>query len=465
MKKVLFVAYYFPPVAATGAMRPLGFCRYLEEYGWRPWVLTTSPCAAYPPHPIDEQLLAKLPGDVKVEVVPYIDPLEQILTLRNYIRSRLSGLSAVQDGGSKKQISQVESKLSTLQKMGTMASIKQFVLDWIFLFPDRQRAWIPPVLRHFDYLRRDEYPDAVFATGGPWTSLIVGQLLAKRFGVPFIADFRDPWASNAHLHFTSHYLLNKSTKLERSVCASAACVIANTEELRSKFVSDYPELKDKCVAITNGCHRQDFEILAKDPLPENMPIAPSESRHQQGIELCHFGTVYLMRTPSALLRAVVDLLREGKICSQQLRLRFVGMWEVGNDGTEDLAQELEKHAVLKRDPPVSHQQCLREMVKADALLILQPSSTLQIPGKIYEYIATGRPLLVIGDQGATENLVESQGLGRFCRNDVCTIKDLLLRIVNGSVKLHRPPNSAVGRFDYHALTGKLVSVLNSACSI
>jgi hypothetical protein len=166
----------------------------------------------------------------------------------------------------------------------------------------------------------------------------------------------------------------------------------------------------------------------------------------------------------ALLRAVAELSREGKLRAEQLRLRFVGAWEVGDDGSEELARELEKHALLKREPPVTHQECARQMVKADVLLILQPGSTpLQIPGKTYEYLGTRRPLLVIGDEGATSNLVETHQLGRFCRNDVSAIKDLLLQIASGRIELDPPSPSAIGRFDYPTLTGKLADILNGAC--
>src|SRR3990167_2805273 len=79
VKTVLFIAYYFPPILAPGAMRPLGFCRYLETYGWRPWVLTTSPGSVYPPHQMDEELLDRLPPGLKIESVPYSNLLNRMI--------------------------------------------------------------------------------------------------------------------------------------------------------------------------------------------------------------------------------------------------------------------------------------------------------------------------------------------------------------------------------------------------
>lgn len=445
-------------------MRAVGFCRHLENYGWRPWVLTTSPRSAYPAHPTDEQLLGTLSQTTRLEVVPYVDPLQRLLALRNGLRSSLCGSSAAKVDTIKGEQSQEKTMLSSPLRTGFLSSLKRSILDWGFSFPDPQQAWRTPAVKHFDSLRPDQYPDAVLATGGPWSSLVVGQRLAKRFQVPFIADFRDPWASYANFHFRSAYLINKTKKLERSVCTAASVVIANTEELRSKFVSDYPDLRDRFVAITNGFNKEDFAMLVEHQTSARRNASFFESNPGQGIELCHFGSLYLMRTPVALLQAVLELYREGKILPENLKLRFVGAWEVGADGAEVFARELEVHGFLKRDPTVSHEQCLREMVMANALLILQPGSRLQIPAKIYEYLAARRPLLVIGDEGAISTLVNRHHLGRFCRNDVLAIKDLLLKIVRGTIELEAPSDSVINQFDYRVLTEQLVDVLNGACS-
>ena len=125
-----------------------------------------------------------------------------------------------------------------------------------------------------------------------------------------------------------------------------------------------------------------------------------------------------------------------------------------------MAQELEKHGFLKRDPPVSHRECLQQMVRADALLIMQSGSMLQVPAKIYEYIATGRPLLVIGDPGATFNLVERHQLGLCCANTVSAIKDMVLQLVTGRLSLSIPTSEAIAQFDYRVLTGRLAEALN-----
>jgi hypothetical protein len=452
VKRVLIVAYYFPPVAATGAMRPLGFCRYLSTYGWTPHVVTTTPDSVYPVHSVDERLSGKLPSSIKVEAIPYASTLDRLLHFRKLIRDRIGrrGNHAIAAGvnyGS-------NVKTNELKNSGHIGQLKRFVLDRMFAFPDPQSAWMEPVLKHVGSLAKDEQPDLVFATGSPWTSLAIARKLGRRFRVPFIVDFRDPWASNAGFHYISPQLIRKTEMLERQICQEAAAVIANTSELRTHLTALYPEIQDKCVAIPNGFHADDFAL----------PATPDGDQASQrvGIELCHFGTMYMMRTPVELLRALLELVEEGTIRKAQLRLRFIGTWDVRSDECERMAQGLEKHGVLLREPPVSHQECLRQMARADALLTMQPGSTLQIPAKIYEYIATRRPLVVIGDPGATFNLVQRHRLGVCCSNQAPAIKQLFTDLIFDSAKFVTPSEDATALFDYKNLTGQLAKVFDGA---
>lgn len=453
MKNVLIVAYYFPPIAATGAMRPLGFCRYLNTYGWTPSVVTTTPASVYPKHPIDERLLAKLPSMLRVEAISYASSIDRLINFRKLIRQHL-GLGrdqVIAMGGNQ------GSKPNTGEtgNWGRINQLKRLLLDRLFTFPDPQVAWMRPTLKRMASLSAGERPDLVFATGSPWTSLVIARELGRRFEVPFVVDFRDPWASNVGFHYLSPHLIQKTERLERQICREAAAVIANTQELRTQLTATYPEIESKCVTISNGFHSDDFS---------SRPISGrTGSTRQGGIEVCHFGTMYMMRTPIELLRALLELVEEGQIEKSQLRLRFVGMWDVRSDECERMAQELEKHGVLQREPPVGHQECLRQMASADALLTMQPGSTLQIPAKIYEYVATRRPLVVIGDPGATFNLVQRHRLGVCCPNQVAAIKCLFVGLVRAPSMIAAPSEEAVENFDYKSLTGQLANVFDRAC--
>jgi hypothetical protein len=306
-------------------------------------------------------------------------------------------------------------------------------------------------------MQAQEQPHVIWATGGPWTSLLVGKRLAQELDIPFIADFRDPWVGGSHL-FSSKLLHKTMKRLEREVCAVAARVILNTEELRLRFCSVYPEWQHKFVTITNGYAE---ELRPVSPSPGNLgTIARTEGGDTPTLELCHFGTVYGNRSPIALFRAIQELLAEGMMKAFRPRLRFVGGWDVNDSDCIQLAKALEERGVLSLVPSVPHQECLQEMARADVLLILQPDYPLQVPAKIYEYIVAGRPLLVIGGEGATANLVQRHRLGRCCPNTVQEIKRTLVSILSSESALLAPTPADTEQFSYRALSGRLAELLD-----
>src|SRR5262249_37705287 len=123
-------------------------------------------------------------------------------------------------------------------KGDVVSSTKRLLLDWTFEFPDPQCAWLSSVTAYAKRLSRAEIPDIVFATGGPWTSLLAGQRLAESWRVPFIADYRDPWTSNPYVSFASAWLNAEARRLEESVGRTASRVITNTQELRLQLQKD-----------------------------------------------------------------------------------------------------------------------------------------------------------------------------------------------------------------------------------
>ena len=459
-RKVLVVAYYFPPIATSGSMRPLGFCRYLDRYGWQPRVLTTDPRSVYPAMGVDESLSTRLPESIQIDRVPHKNLEHALLQLRSKFRHSVATLLSL-------EASQALPRTNGQASNGTSAgfrqkyyNLKNTALDWLFSFPDPQCFWLRPAVQWFSRIPRDEYPHAVFATGGPWTTLLVGKALAKRFQVPFVADLRDPWTCNPYIQVHSPFLFHRAIRLERSVYEAAACVVANTAELSTKLRSNHPDLKRKFVTITNG-----FDSDTYSPAANGRKVRQSPSVGvNPPIELCHFGSMYGNRNPLLFLQAVKGLIDEKRIGPDQLRIRFTGAWEVTETSCENLAQELERLGIVRREPPVPHDECVQLMMAAEILLILQPASPLQIPGKIYEYIATGRPLLVIGGEGATAQLVDRHQLGTCCRNEVADIKTMLARIVNDHVRITPPPKEELARFAYRTLTADLASVLDAACA-
>ena len=451
MNQVLIVAYYFPPVAASGAMRPLGFCRNLPARGWQPMVLTTIPGCVHPTHPVDAKLGERVPSTINVVRVPYADRLQQLLQIRNRFRTLLRRNRIAREQGKASPKGQVRE--TTGSACDARGHVKDLLLDRAFAFPDRQCGWLRPAVQHM--LTAGNVPDVVFATGGPWTNFLIGAALAKQWNRPLVLDYRDPWNCNPYYSFSSPWLTKKSRMIEAEVCHTASHVTVNTEELRDRLIAEYEELRDRCSWISNGFERDMFTQGGReDEAPE---VAPTT----EGYELCHFGTVYGKRTPRVLFQAVWEMFRDGNLKPDAIRFRFVGGWDTTDSECERYAINLEQQGFLLRQPPISHSQCLRQMKRSSVLLVLQPDSPLQVPAKIYEYVATGRPLLLIGGEGATANLVNRHALGISSSNQIGAIKLLLDDLATGKQRLNPPDPMRVNRFEYGSLTGQLAAVLDA----
>lgn len=416
-----------------------------------PHVISTDADSVHPPCPIDDTLRESLPDHILVHRVPYTNRLQSLLMVRNRIRKSLHLLTPALSHP-RQEDAHTNSRSSG--KHSAFTHVKQLLLDWAFDFPDPQQAWFHPAVEAAITAAKGAPPDLIFATGGPWTGLLVGRELAHRLRVPFVADFRDPWMCDSPGPFASSFLNNKSERLEAAVCLSAAAVVANTEELRLEFVKRYPSLAQKFVTITNGFNFESRGLQVQT----NHPLSPDRT---SVLEFCHFGNVYRDRNAAALLRAVLELHNESRLTSAQVRLRFVGSWETEDRVSQELIKQLEQVGLLRRQPPLPHRQCLQEMVAAGALLILQPHSNARIPAKTYEYIASGRPIVLIGEEGAASHLIQKNRLGVWCHNSVPAIKSLIASILDRKTIVTAPAREDVGRFHYRQLTGQLADLFNA----
>ena len=196
MRRVLIVAYYFPPIAASGSLRPLGFCRYLEQYGWAPEVLTTDSQSVYPPLDMDQSLSGLVPSTVKVHRVAHANPARDLIQMRESLRTKARIILGNHDRPTVEKAGN-NFKVTIPSPNGLVATIKDYIWNRLFLFPDQQRYWLGAATRAMSRLHSDNYPDVVLATGRPWTGLLLGMKLAKKFNVPFFADFRDPLAKQS----------------------------------------------------------------------------------------------------------------------------------------------------------------------------------------------------------------------------------------------------------------------------
>ena len=442
------LAYFFPPMAASGSQRPAAFCSYLQANGYRPHVVTAYPDQVHPPIETDDSSIALLPLDLEVSRVRYFDRRQFFYRWLRREGGKVSSESLAD--GSAPVLLAAQKAPPGHKRSATM----RYLLDKLFMFPDQQKDWARAVYRVL--LKRYELdpPDVVYATGSPWSCLLAGARLARRLGVPFVADFRDPWSGNLKASLAPRFAV-QARRLEDDVLRSATRVIANTEPLRQRFAARFPCFDQRFVTLTNGITELSSETRGS---------GDDEPQKTAAFELHYFGTVSKQRAPKELLSAWEKLSTERNLGPADIKLVFTGSW--ARMAPEVLAQlqRLEARGIVERRPAVPREECLKRMACADHLLILQQGYPMQIPAKIYEYMATQRPVIVIGGEGATADLMRSCGFGSNCPNDAEAIFSLLEKHITGAIPVAAASEATLEVFHYESLTSRLAQIFDDAIS-
>lgn len=381
MKSVLFVTYYYPPDAAVGGKRIARFCKYLPEFGIRPTVLTVDldTCAS-----LDYSFGADDPTEV-YRVAPHLTPLgwyarKSFLSKRNSKEERVSN-------------SPVQGEQSSWRGVRFGALGRNIV--GCLSIPDLRWGWYLPATRAGVKIVKEERIDAVVSSGPPWTTHAIGHAIAKRCGVPWVADYRDGWNWDSWSHSSVWPSWRKSLDqwLEKRWLRDVSLAICTSKRSNKMLLEMHDHVApDRVVTITNGF----------DGLIEPSSLSGSERRPRI---LLHMGGLYGNRKIDSFCAAVKLLIDSGKLSSDSLRVEFVG--EVGGTIKEaaiSTCPTLFNDGVLRFLPPVPWHEAQRRMADAQALLIFQGDHSNAIPAKFYEYLLTGKPILSVVQDGALKDI-------------------------------------------------------------
>jgi hypothetical protein len=324
----------------------------------------------------------------------------------------------------------------------------------LFEIPDEEIGWsIPAIVAGFRVLKEDSV-DAIFSTGRPWTSHVIGVALKRLTGIPLVVDFRDPWTTNPFRLQYSPLRSRAEEYLETKVIKAADRVVANTHELADEFKSRYPnQPSKKFLSILNG-----FD-------PDDFAQAHVEANPQFVFTIVHTGFLYGKRDPKTFLDALRTVVDETRIPRSKLRVVFVGTVDVSYN-LSDYVHHLGLQDIVSLLPQVSYQESLKYLQKADATLLLQPGTTTQVPSKLFDYIGAGKPILAISPRdGATYNLVANEKLGELAEPEAIeqiasSLERLYSRWKTGQVTLSLSP-VIQDKFNVRHLTKTLASELQS----
>jgi glycosyltransferase involved in cell wall biosynthesis len=190
------------------------------------------------------------------------------------------------------------------------------------------------------------------------------------------------------------------------VVTAADRVVFVTTMNRNDFARQYAARAPRFAVVPNGCDAGEFAGLTRPPAPSGRFV------------LLHAGSLYGARNPIGLLRAVSQGIESGRLDRSTFRLRFLGRIGVPGVDLPAVARELGLAEVVEFVSHVPRRESLQQMVDASALLIVQPVTTVSIPAKLYEYMASGRPILALAEPGGeTARLVEDARAGVVVRAD------------------------------------------------
>ena len=389
--KLLFVAFYYPPaggLALPGSQRVVKFVRYLEKQSVS--VLTLDP-RCYPSF-ITSDFDKKLPvrGE-RIFLTRSYDVFELLLKGRGVIRRALGrgGGPRGEEGASAQGSAAAGAPPAKAGKGARTLGqrVKDFVYD-LCHYPDGASGWILPAVAAGRRIIRREGIDVVFATGMPWSSLVVAWLLQKVTGVRYVVDFRDPWIGNP-FHESKGALMDwAGRRLEKSIVQGAALVSVNTLPLKEEFLARYPLLPpERFVVLTNGFDPEDFEHLAPAPAPEG-------GDRSRRLVLAHAGFLYGKRDPAPLLQALDLLISSGRCRAEDFLFVQMGKVQLDYDFHERY-RDLIVRGVLQDLGQFPFSRCLNELQRADVLLLIQPGTRTQVPSKLYDYLCINRPILTI----------------------------------------------------------------------
>ena len=362
MKKILIITYYFPPAGGPGVQRWLKFVKYLPDFNIQPIVYIPE----NPTYPIvDEKLVTEISDKAIILKQPIFEPYQ---------------LAAV---FSKNKTKKISSGIIPNQK-------KQTFLDKTFLWirgnlfiPDARVFWVKPSVKYLKQYIQDNNIETIITSGPPHSLHLIGLELKQELKVNWLADFRDPWTTIGYHKALklSNYASKKHKKLEFQVLNSADTIIVTSNTTKSEFQA----ITSKPIeVITNG---YDVEKIARPTLDEKFTLA-------------HIGSLLSERNPKLLWETLSELLQEIPDFKNHFELKLIGT--VSQEIIETIHHyKLDKY--LNNLGYVSHDEAVLQQRKSQVLLLIEINSedTKSIlPGKLFEYMVSERPIIAIGPNGS-----------------------------------------------------------------
>lgn len=389
MKRLLAIAYFFPPLGGGGCQRTVKLIRDLEPRGWATTVVTAREADYWI---LDPTLAEDVPSSTEVLRVKGLTSLR---LLRLFARG---GVSVEKTQGARDP--------DTFRRLRRLQS-------WL-LIPDGYRPWAREAERAAARRIAAGGISALWTTSSPESAHLAGLALKRRFALPWIADFRDPWVGRVTYRPPTGWHHERHRDLERRVVESADRITVVSEAMAALYRERYPARAERIVVLPNGYDPNDWtraDRLEASRAKDGAAGAQPGDEGARRFVLLHAGQLAHRPTARTLLDAVRQVVDRDPSAREDFRLRFLG----GNE--ELLSEEWESRGlagIVEMLPSRPHLDALLAMRHASALVLLGhggDADALLYTGKIYEYATSGRPVLGIVDPGPGADLIRDAGIG------------------------------------------------------
>jgi glycosyltransferase involved in cell wall biosynthesis len=420
MQKVLFITYFWPPSGKATLHWPLKIMKHLPGYGWQPIVLTA-----------DEDTFSQKDESLLKEVYPNLGVFKARAVEPFGIYRRLLG--------KKKDEPLTASETISTTNHGLRHRLAVWIRMNLFI-PDARIGWYWNAVRKGEQILRSENIKAIVSIGPPHTTLLVGKKLSEITGIPHIPVFIDPWVDISYYKDFKRnmFTLAIDRHLERSVLEKASRIIFVTNSMKEDYARRYPHIQSKSHVLYWGYDEEAFGtyILKKPDGPEI---------------LLHAGNIYDHQNPKALWTTLRKEIDKGR----NLKIVFVGTVGPG------IRQSIQDAGLSDRTEYkgfLPYKQMIEEIGTASYLLVCA-SEKRHVPGKLFEYLRSGKPILAFGDGNEeVQRILEETRAGMI----------FPLTSDGGEFFKHLPrfqtDLNSVRRFDRKEISGSLAKVLNEIIS-
>lgn len=422
-RRVLIITYYWPPSGGSGVQRWLKFAKYLPESGWEPVIFT-------PENPDfdlrDESLEKEVPKQLEVIKFPIWEPFQLFSMVKGKTKTHPGRLLEQKEKG-------------FLEKAAIWARAN-------LLVPDPRVFWVKPSVKFLTDLAKSGQFQAVITTGPPHSMHLIGRELKRKTGLPWIADFRDPWSAWEFLDTLpmTSFVRKKHQQLEATVLREANAVLT----ISPTFQRDLVKLSHRRIyLLTNGYD------------PADVPAGFSPKEKVEGkLHLVYSGVIDGIRNPIPLMEALKSEFQHG---IEEVKWTFVG--KVSEQVQAYVKEDAWLSERIHFAGYVSHSEVFGFYAKADVLvLILTDTKNAQgnIPGKLFEYLATGIPVLALGDpEGDSAKILKDAGAGQvIAHTDAASIKAQLRTLMDSSLKKVDPKD--LEKYSRQHLSHQLARILD-----